>query len=301
MVKKKIEEIKCEICMNNFDSSYDPDRDSRIAGLIKPYVKDLSEIYSLSYKNSDKFHYDFDENKYIQLLSVLQKKYREQFKKYRIKSNYICKSCGHFSVNLYNSLKSIEYRLEELRKINRKQKGIRLEYFGIVFDSKLQLYSCFNDKFQYELDYISKRFIYEKDNPEKKNMYYPSFGHIEAKILYEKCEIFSFNYKNLKFIFAGMFTSEIKNYLIQKTTDYIDYIISHNIVNLSNINIFNIDSLEIEKILADINVFHVNKFEIEKINSYIFILEDIFLFSVVTKTPTLFIDKRLNDIIQKFV
>ena len=175
------------------------------------------------------------------------------------------------------------------------------EYFGIVFDSKLQLYSCFNDKFQYELDYISKRFIYEKDNPEKKNMYYPSFGHIETKILYEKCEIFSFNYKNLKFIFAGMFTSKIKNYLIRKTTDYIDYIISHNIVNLSNINIFNIDSLEIEKILADINVFHVNKFEIEKINSYIFILEDIFLLTVATKTPALFVDKILNDIIQKFV
>ncbi|KKN11599.1 hypothetical protein LCGC14_1024950 [marine sediment metagenome] len=48
MVKKKIEEIKYEICMNNFDSSYDPDRDSRIANLTKPYVKDLSEIYSLS-------------------------------------------------------------------------------------------------------------------------------------------------------------------------------------------------------------------------------------------------------------
>jgi hypothetical protein len=274
--------IKCEFCDSVFDSSYDPNYDARIENLIKPYAKDRSRIYNLSYKDENKFHRVFDENKHIQLLSNLKKKYSKRFKEYRIKSDYICKNCERFSANLYNALSSIEFRLREMRKLNRSRSGVHLEYFGIVLDSKYQLYSSINNDFQYKLDYISGRFLHELVNPNKK---YFSVGNFDpkAKISYERCETFSFNHKNLKFLFTGIFTTEIKNCLIEKTIEFIDHIISLDIVNLT-----------------DINVFDLDKSEIEKFNSYIFILEDIFFFMFMTKNPNS-INRPLNHIYQKMI
>ena len=57
------------------------------------------------------------------------------------KNDYICKNCNRFSANLYNFFNSVKFRLKEMRASNRRKKGIRLVYFGIVFDSRFQIYS----------------------------------------------------------------------------------------------------------------------------------------------------------------
>lgn len=267
--------IRCEFCDSIFDSNYDPNYDARIENVIKPYVEDLSKLFSLSYKEESNFRLIFDEDKFSQLHSNLQKKYSKRFKEYEIKTDYICKSCGRFSATLYNALRSVEFRIKEIRDLYhrlayRDQEEIRLEYFGIIYDLK----------FQYELDYISKRFIYEKDNPGKKNITYFSFGHsLEAKISYERCETFSCNYEKLTFLFTGIFTTEIKNCLIEKTIDFVEHLGVHNVINFPS---FENPSL--------------NTTEIKKFNSYICILEDVFLAGI--KSPNS-INAILNYLLKK--
>jgi len=257
--------IKCEFCDSVFDSSYDTSYDARIENLVKPYTKDLIRIYNETSCGKD-------ENKFIQLDFNLTKKYSNRIKKYEMERDYICKNCNRFSANLYNFLKSVKFRLKTIRESNRRKEGIRLEYFGIIFDSKFQLYSSSNSdrKYQNELDYICGRYLYEKsyDHIIFKEKYFFSKNYLPwDEIWYEISETFSFDYKKLTFIFTGKFTDEIKEWLTKRTIDFIEKLISLEIIKL-------------EKFFSNI----INKSEVEKFISYIQILDDIFLFSFVIKS-----------------
>lgn len=172
----------------------------------------------------------------------------------------ICERCNRFSANLYNFAKDTYYRLKLLKSLDRDDERNRLEYLGIVFDSTFQVYPISERKNQNKLDYISGRYLYENSDFYKKTKKSFCSENLTAQdlISLRRAETFSFNYNKLTFIFTGEFTSEIRNGLIENTTNFIEHL-------------FSLDIIKYENLCSDI----LCEPEVEKLASYIQILEDI--------------------------
>jgi len=194
----------------------------------------------------------------------------------------ICKKCNRFSANLYNFSKEVKYRLKSLKKLHRWNKGNRLDYLGIVFDSTFQVYPISERENQNTLDYISRRYFYENPDVYKKNkedIYLENFVPNDL-ISYEKGETFSFDYNKLTFIFTGEFTSEIRKGLIENTTRFIEHL-------------FSLDIIKYENLCSDIPC----EAEVEKLASYIQILEHFFVIFIRVKSVE--IDQVIDSFFQK--
>jgi len=199
------------------------------------------------------------------------------------KADCICKRCNRFSANLYIDLKGVNYRLKYVKKIFREDKGNRLQYLGIVFDSTFQVYPI-SGRDQNKLDYISGRYLYENSdfykNKKTKKTFLSENVTGRDLILYKERETFSFDYNKLTFIFTGGFTTEIKKWLIEETTRFIE-------------RLFSLDIIKYENLCSDIS----SEAEFEKLTSYILILEDFFLFSFTSKCFE--IDQMIDNFFQK--
>ncbi|MFX1269846.1 MAG: hypothetical protein ACFFAK_17940, partial [Promethearchaeota archaeon] len=98
--------------------------------------------------------------------------------------------------------------------------------------------------------------------------------------LYREAETFSFDYDKLTFIFTGEFTNEIKKWLTEETTRFIE-------------RLFSLDIINYETLCSDISC----EAEFEKLASYIQIFEDILLFSFFVECNK--IDKIIDNFFQK--
>lgn len=247
--------IKCEFCDFVFDLKKYKEEMEKI---VKPYAEESVKIFHLYYNDHDK---------QIEKLIALNKKYNKQFgtvsqmfkpdtyqKDDNYFANFICKKCNKFSANLYNFMNRIDQRLLRLRKKGKDEEGICLVYFGVVFDSKKQIYTLPKRKNLQKLDYISYVQIHRDNWLSSKNY------SVEDRILYDFHETFSFDYSNLTFIFSGKFTDNIEVFLTDNTIFFVK-------------NLISLDIVDIKKFSSDL-CFNQ---DLEKFTSYIKILENLFV------------------------